>query len=131
MWEWWKSNKSGWTNFYLFLEETASTAKMQLTAESIMSALSVDKGEKPKCPTCKKTHSGKCLKANTAAVYNLNEKVCPVCEKSPHKYKTKGGQEKISKRVKDCPSFKAAGEDEKQAMIKKIKGKHPICGKCS
>ena len=113
MWEWWKSNKSGWTNFYLFLENTASTAKKQLTAQSIMSALTTDKGDKTKCPTCKKTHSGKCLKANnTAAVNHPNEKVCPVCEKGAHKYKNKAGQEKISKRVKDCPSFKAAGEDK-------------------
>ena len=52
MWEWWKSKKSGWTNFYLFLEDSASTAKEQLTAQSIMSALSGEKGDKVKCPNC-------------------------------------------------------------------------------
>ena len=38
--EWWKSKKSGWSNFYLFLKESASTAKEEIMAESIMSPLS-------------------------------------------------------------------------------------------
>ena len=97
-----------------------------------MSALATDKGEKPKCPTCKKPHSAKCLAVhNTVALKNPDENVCPVCEEDAHTYKTKAGKEVISKRVKDCPSFKAAGEDEKQALIKKLKVKLPICGKCS
>ena len=84
---------------------------MQLTVKSILSALTTDKGEKPKCPTCKKTHLGKCLAVhNTAAVKNPDENVCPVCEEDIHTYKTKAGKEGISKQVKDCPSFKAAGK---------------------
>ena len=48
-----------------------------------------------------------------------------------HKYKTKLGTEGISKRIKDCPGFKAAMDDQKQVMVKKIKIKNPICSKCS
>ena len=40
MWEWLKSKKSGWTNFYNFLEDSASTAKELLINESIIAALS-------------------------------------------------------------------------------------------
>merc|ERR1712163_36421 len=39
MWKWWNSDKSGWSNFYLFLEGIAKIAKKQQTSESIMSAL--------------------------------------------------------------------------------------------
>ena len=132
MWKWWESEKSGWSNFYLFLENTARTAKKQLTSYYIMSALSGDKGDKTKCSSCNKLHSGKCTKVkNTAALNQGNKKSCPVCDKSAHKYKTKAGTEGISKRIKDCPSFKAANDDQKQALIKKVKAKLPICTKYS
>merc|ERR1712163_61028 len=39
-WRWWELDKSGWSNFYLFLENITKTAKKQLTSKSIMSALS-------------------------------------------------------------------------------------------
>ena len=32
--------------------------------------------------------------------------------------------------MKDCPGFKAALEDQKQEIIKKIKVKYPVCSKC-
>merc|ERR1712240_90369 len=48
MWKWWESDKSGWSNFYLFLEGITKIAKKQQTSESIMSALSGE-GEKTKC----------------------------------------------------------------------------------
>ena len=90
MWKWWESEKSGWSNFYLFLDNTAKTAKKLLTLDSIMSALSGDKGDKTKCPTCNKYHSGKCTKVkNTAALNQGSDKSCPVCDKSAHKYQTK------------------------------------------
>ena len=112
MWKWWESEKSGWSNFYLFLEILQRLQKKQLTSDSIMSALSGDKGDKTKCSSCNKLHSGKCTKVkNTAALNQGNEKSCPVCDKSAHKYKTKAGGEGISKSIKDCPSFKAANGD--------------------
>ena len=49
MWRWWESDKSGWTNFYLFLESIAKTAKKQLTSESIMFSLSGE-GKNPNFP---------------------------------------------------------------------------------
>ena len=128
MWKWWESNRTGWTDFYLFLEESANTAKKQLTAKSIISALSGGEGDKSKCPTCRKYHTGQCNKV-TAAV--SNRETCPACEEASHKYKTKTGKEATSKRVKDCPGFKAADEEEKEEMVKKIKTNHPVCTKCS
>ena len=47
MWRWLEQDKSGWSNFYLFLESIAKTAKKQLTFDSIMSALSREMGDKP------------------------------------------------------------------------------------
>ena len=35
------------------------------------------------------------------------------------------------KRIKDCPGFKEANDDQKKEMVKKIKTKHPVCDKCS
>ena len=52
-----------------------------------------------------------------------------MCDKDAHKYKT--GQEAISKRVRDCPGFKEADDEEKKQMVKKTKNKHPVCIKCS
>ena len=97
------------------------TAKLLLTSNSIISSLSNDKqGDKPKCQTCNKSHPEKCLNIiNSAPVNKTEGKICPVYEEGMHKYKNKAGEEKISKRVKDCPSFKAAGEEQKQALIKK------------
>ena len=130
MWKWWETDKSGWSNFYLFLEGIAKIAKKQQTSESIMSALSGE-GEKTKCSSCHKIHSGKCNKKNTALVSQNNDKKCPVCDKDAHHYKTKNGQEAISKRVKDCPGFKEANDDQKKEMVKKLKSKYPLCTKCS
>ena len=56
--------------------------------------------------------------------------MCPVCNKTSHKYKIKTGQEGISKRVKDCPDFKSATDNKKQEMVKKLKAKYPVCSKC-
>ena len=98
-------------DFYVFLEQSANTAKKELTAESIRSALSGE-GDKSKCSSCHKLHSGKCNKPKTTAVVSQNgDKKCPVCDKNAHLYKTRNGQEAISKRVKDCPGFR------KQMMV--------------
>ena len=56
MWIWWELDKSGWSNFYLFLESTAKIAKKQLTLDSIMSALSGENRDKPKCSLCNKSY---------------------------------------------------------------------------
>ena len=48
-----------------------------------------------------------------------------------HFYKTRNGQEAVSKRIKDCPGFKEVIDDQKKDMVKKIKIKHPVCDKCS
>ena len=56
-----KSKKSGWTEFYNFLEDSARTAKEMLKNESINAALNAE-NEKPKCPSCNKSHSVKCNK---------------------------------------------------------------------
>merc|ERR1712082_175856 len=98
MWKWWKSDKSGWSKFYLFLEGIAKIAKKQQTSESIMSVLSGE-GEKSKCSSCHKIHSGKCNKKNTALLSQSGDKKCPVCDKDAHLYKTNNGQEAISNRV--------------------------------
>merc|ERR1712002_991570 len=39
MWRWWESDKSGWSNFYLFLEGIARLPRSSKLSESIMSAL--------------------------------------------------------------------------------------------
>ena len=102
-----------------------------LTNESINAALSAE-GDKPtKCSTCQKTHSGKFQKTRNAAVMQGADKISPVCNKPAHKYKTKSGAEGISKRIKDCPGFKAASDNQKQEMVKKLKVKNPACSKCS
>ena len=93
--EWWKSKKSGWSNFYLFLEESASTAKEEITAESIMSALYSASDKPNKCSMCHKNHSGQCQKIRNAAVVQGADKMCPVCNKAAYKYKAKSGAEGI------------------------------------
>ena len=123
-----KQDKSGWINFYLYLESNNKIAKKQLTLDSVMSALSGENGDKTKCSLGHKSHSGKCNKSKNAAALNQgSENTCPVCNKSAHKYKTKTGAEGISKCVMDCPAFKAANDDQKQEMVKKLKSKLPIC----
>ena len=117
MWEWLKSKKSGWTDFYNFLEDLARTAKEMITKESINAALTA-KSDKPKCSSCHKSHSGKCNKFKNPAVVQGADKTCPVCNKPAHKYKTRTGAETILKRIKDCPGFKTALEDQKQKMVK-------------
>ena len=97
-----------------------------------MSALSGEKGDNTKCPTCHRSHTGKCLKAKgTVAVSQNGNNKCSGCDKDAHLYKTRAGQEAILKRVKDCPAFKEANDDQKKEMVKKIKAKHPVCVKCS
>ena len=132
MWDWFKQRKSGWSNFYLFLEDIAQTAKMQLISESIRSALSGDQGDKTKCSSCNKYHSGKCNKPKNAAALNQGgENSCPVCNKPHHKCKTNISAEGVSKRVMECPDFKATNDDQKQEMVKKVKSRLPICNKCT
>ena len=123
-----KSKKSGWTDFYNFLEDLARTAKEMLTNESINAALTA-KSDKPKCSSCHKSHSGKCNKIKNAAVVHGRNKTFPVCNKPAHKYKTKTGAEGIFKRIKDCPGFKTASDNKKQEMVKKLKVKNPVCSK--
>ena len=133
MWKWLESEKSGWTDFYNFLEHSAATAKRVITNKSITTALSAE-GDKSKCSFCHKSHPGKCNKVKTSAVAQGAEKTvktCPVCGGQPHKYKMKSGSEGISKRVKDCQGFKSTTDAQEQEMIKKLKQSHPICGKCS
>ena len=104
MWEWVKSKKSGWTDFYNFLECSASSAKRMLTNHSINAALTAE-GDKLKCSSCHKSHPGKCNKVKTSVVAQGAEKTvktCPVCGGQPYKYKMKSGSEGISKRIMDC-----------------------------
>ena len=100
-----------------------------LTNESINAALTAE-NEKQKCSSCKKWHPGKYNKAKTTAAVQGGDKTCLACNKSAHKYRIKSGAEGISKRIKDCPGFQAASDDQKQEMIKKIKSKNPVCSKC-
>ena len=100
-----------------------------LTNESINAALTTE-SEKQKCSSCNKSHSGKCNKAKTTAAVQGGGKVCLACNKEAHKYRTKSGAEGTSKRIKDCPVFQAASDDQKQEIIKKIKAKSPVCSKC-
>lgn len=94
MWKWLKAEKYGWSSFYLLLENVSKTAKKQLLSNSIMSVLSTNKGEKSKCTSCNKVHYGKCVKVkNIAAVNKSDKKICPICKKGAHKYKTKAGEE--------------------------------------
>ena len=89
-----------------------------------MSALSGETGDKSKCSFCHKSHYGACNKPKNAAALNQgSENLCPVCNKSAHKYKTKTGADGISKCVKNCPAFKAANDDQKQEMVKKLMSK--------
>ena len=78
MWEWLKTKKSGWSDFYNFLEDSARTAKEMLTNKSIKTALTA-KSDKPKCSSCHKSHSGKCNKIKNATVVQGADKICPVC----------------------------------------------------
>ena len=79
-----------------------------------MPALSGEMGDKLKCSLCHRTHSEKCNKPKNATALNKgSEKFCSVFKKSAPKYKTKARAEGISKRVKDCPGFKSASNDEK------------------
>merc|ERR1712240_479920 len=107
MWRWIESKKTGWNEFYIFLEISAMTAKEILTNELINAALSTD-SEKQKCSFCNKLHSGKCSKAKTMAAVQGSGKTCLSCNKEAHKYRTKSGVEGIAKRIKDCPIFQAA-----------------------
>ena len=42
MWKWLESKKTGWTEFYIFLEGSARTAREMLTNESINSAFTAE-----------------------------------------------------------------------------------------
>ena len=55
--------------------------------------------------------------------------MCPVFEKIYHKYKTKTGQEGISKHIRDCLGFKAVNDKEKEEMAKKVRVKRPVFDK--
>ena len=59
-----QSGKSGWNEFYNFLEKTATIAKKLLTDEAIITALSGDKTkeEKKKYYTCGNTMLGSVTK---------------------------------------------------------------------
>ena len=99
MWKWLESEKSGWLEFYTFLEHSAAIARRAITHESINSALVPD-AEKQKCSSCNKFHQGKCNRSMTTAVAQSSEKLsktCPVCGGEAHKYKLKDGKEAISK----------------------------------
>merc|ERR1711867_124764 len=108
-WRWCEQELTGWTNFFNYLEKKAHIAKKMLTNKSINAALSSE-GDKPhKCSSCHKNHPGRCQKPKNAAVINQEaDKMCPVCIKTAHKYKTKAGQEGIFKHINDCPDFKSA-----------------------
>ena len=41
-----------------------------------------------------------------------------ICEKDAHTYKTKTGEDRISKHIKDCPAFKATDDSQKELLIK-------------
>ena len=130
-WKWCHKDLSGWSSFFNFLEKEAKVAKKMITNESINSALSGATDKPQKCTMCHKNHPGKCQKTKTTAMVQGADKTCPVYSKQAHKYKTESGAKGISKRIKDCPGFKAATIDQKQEMVKKIKIKNPVCSKCS
>ena len=140
MWRWIESKKTGWNEFYNFLESSARTAKEILTNESINAAFSTD-SKKQKCSSCNKLHSsrdfcrlryhsGMCSKTKTTAAVQGTGKTCLSCNKEAHKFKAKSGADRFTKRIKDCPFFQAATEDQKQEIVKRIKTKGPICSKC-
>ena len=129
-WRWCKQELTGWTNFFNYLENKAQIAKTMLTNKSFNATLSSEGDNQNKCSLFQKNHSGWCQKPKNTAVINKGaDKMCPVCNKTAHKYKTKTGQEGISKWVKDCPDFKSATDNKKQEMVKKLKAKHPVCSK--
>lgn len=74
------------------------TAKKQLMTNSTMSALSTDKEEMKKCTSCNKVHSRECLKVKNATALNQS-KLCSICKKAVHKYKTKASGEGILKII--------------------------------
>ena len=81
MWRWLESQKSGWLDFYTFLEHTAAIARRAMTHESINSALAPDT-KKSKCSSCNKFHSEKCNRIKTSAAVQYTDKTvknCPVC----------------------------------------------------
>ena len=129
MWKRLESKKTEWTELYNFLECSARTAREMLTNEPINAALTAE-SKKQKCSSCNKSHSGKCNKAKTTAAVQGGGKVCLACNKEAHKYRTKSGAEGTSKRIKDCPVFPVASDDQKQEIIKKIKVKNPVYKKC-
>ena len=89
-----------------------------------MSALSGEKGDKSKYSSCNKLHSGKCNNVkNTAALSEGVKKFYSVCDKYVCNYKTKTSVESLSKCVKDFQEFNCATNEQKQALVKKIKGK--------
>ena len=94
-WKWCRKDLSGWSSFYSYLEKEAKAAKKMMTNKSINS----DKSQN--CSLCHKSHSGKCQRTKTTAVIQGNDKICPVCNKQAHKYKTKSGTEGFSKQIKD------------------------------
>ena len=57
--------------------------------------------------------------------------MCPISEEVSYKYKTMTGQDRISKCIREFPGFKAAEDDHKKDVIKKVKSKHPVYIKCS
>ena len=118
-WKWCRKDLSGWSSFYSYLEKEAKAAKKMMMNESINTALSGGGDKLQKCSMCNRSHSGSCQKIRTAAVIQGTKESCPVCNKQAHKYRTKSRAEGISKRIKDCPGFKAATEDQKQEMVKK------------
>ena len=67
--------------------------------ESITPALSGATDKPQKCTICHKSHSGKCQKTKATAVVQSADKICPVCSKQAHKYKTKSDVEGILKRI--------------------------------
>ena len=85
--------------------------------ESITFALYGTTDKPQRCFMCHENLPGKCLKTKTTAVVQGADKTCLVCSKQAHKYKTKSGAEGISKRIKDCPGFKAATDDQKQEIV--------------
>ena len=56
---------------------------------------------------------------------------CPVCQKLAHKFKTRGGKERMSSRIIYCPAFKDGNNEHKKDLVKVVKAKHPVCEKCS
>ena len=83
-------------------------AKKMITNEAINSGLSGGADKPQKCSTCHKSHSGNYQKTKTRAVIQGADKICPVCNESAHTYTMRNGGQGISKRIKDCPGFKAA-----------------------